>query len=129
MAREQELTIVRAAFDFQLALISNGGLTAESFDNAKERARDAFQDLINAVQPWSAMTKEELKSKGVEGLLQAYKDEFGITDLDDPVFLKKIEDGIETWKKSKRFRVHEESDEERIDRLIAERGPKGRRSR
>lgn len=119
MAQDEERLVVKAAYDFQLALMGNGALTEESFKKTQERAREAFNDFINLIQPWAAKSTEELKKQSIDNLIEMYKETFG--DPDDPEFIRKIEEGVAESRRRRRNRQISESDDERVNRMLRER--------
>jgi len=121
MAQDDDRLVVKAAYDFQLALMGNGSLTEDSFKKTQERARDSFNDIVNTVHPWAAKSAEELKRSSIDNLIETYKETFGISDLEDPEFLRKIEEGLEADRQRRRQRQIKESDEERVNRRLRER--------
>lgn len=121
MAQDDDRLVVKAAYDFQLALMGNGSLTEDSFKKTQERARDAFNDLVNTVHPWAAKSSEELKQNSIDNLIEMYKETFGVSDLNDPEFIRKIEEGIEADRQRRKKRQLKESDEDRLNRLLRER--------
>lgn len=123
MHRDDGLAVVRAALDYQLAMLSNGGVTEETFRGARDGAYESFNDVVNIVQPWAANTTEELKKQGINELLAAYKETFG--DPNDPEFQRKLAEGLAEWKRLS-DRHQEETEEERINRLLLERDARSR---
>lgn len=121
MAHDDDKQVIRAAYDFQLALMGNGSLTEESFKSTQERAKEAFNDLISAVYPWAAKSAEEVKRGTFDSLIETYKETFGIQDLNDPEFVRKIEEGIEDDRRRRSKYQARENDEDRINRLLRER--------
>lgn len=118
MARTEEIVALQAAYDFQLALVGNSGLTEESFKAAQKTGKEIFQQIIDTQMPWAASDMKGQKDREVNSLIDAYKRLIG--DPDDPEFQKKILHDMEMQAKPKVVEVVE-TDDQRIARLIEER--------
>lgn len=119
MARDDEVHTIRAAFDYQRSLVGNSGLTDDSFKKSQETSRVLFQELINVSTPWAAQTMEEAKTSTIASLVDMYKQRLG--DPNDPEFQKKLEHDYHQWKNGQPEEVVQETDMQRIDRLVRER--------
>ena len=119
MAQDEERLVVKAAYDFQRALMGNGSLTEDSFKKTQELAREAFNDFFNLIQPWAAKSTEDLKKQSIDNLIAMYKETFG--DPNDPEFIRKIEEGVAESRRRRRYREDSETDEERVNRMLRER--------
>jgi hypothetical protein len=118
MARTEEIVALQAAYDFQLALVGNSGLTEESFKASQKTGKEIFQQIIDTQMPWAAADLKGQKDREVNSLIDAYKRMIG--DPDDPEFQKKLLHDMELQDKPKVV-VKKESEEDRIARLIEER--------
>lgn len=119
MARDDELTTIRAAFDYQRSLVGNSGLTDESFKETQKTARALFREVINTVSPWAAKSEKQAHSEHMNSLLEAYKKLVG--DPDDPEFRAKLLHDRQLLADGPPDKVTVEDENKRIDRLLAER--------
>lgn len=129
LAKDDGRKLIERSYEFHLAMSSNSAMKPESFKESVEKALADFRDIANSYRPWEAVTAEGAAASGINALLQSYKETFGVDDLEDPEFLKKIEDGLEEWKRLRATRVEVESDEDRVSRRLAERDSAGRNRR
>lgn len=118
MAEDDELQVVRARFDLQRSLVGNSGLTEESFKACQEAARSLLDAYTAAARPWEAKTADSRRAETVTGLVAAYKRLVG--DPDDPAFRDKLRQDAATLA-AREAAPPAETDDQRIDRLIAER--------
>ncbi len=125
MARDDELAGIRAAFDYQRSLVANSGLTDDSFKATQKLVKELFQEMLHNLSPW--VSSKELKTKQINNLVDAYKMYVG--DPDDPEFQRKLRIDMERQGQAEVVPVKVETDDERINRLIAEREANYRRTR
>ena len=111
--------LLRDIFNFHLALVSNSGLTDESFAKEQSKARDAFYDITGAIRPWEGVSAEARKAKEIKDLRQQYIAVFG--DPSDPVVAAKLHKDIAEMMEAREKLLAVESDMDRITRLKAER--------
>lgn len=124
MNDEDERELISAALTLQCALVGNGSLTPEDFKSTQERAQHLYLDLANALRPWAAQSPEEAKQKVVDELIDVYKKYIG--DPNDPEFRMRLE--MDAARHAAEMRkVPAETDEQRVDRLLAERRTLARR--
>lgn len=116
MARSDELELLKAAFQFQLALVSNAQLTEESWKKARQHGLDLFNDMVALLRPWGP-ADHGLK-KEISSLRERYKKLIG--DPADPEFKKVIAAEAKRML-STPADEHEETGDERVDRLFRER--------
>jgi len=126
MADDDRLLTLRAAFDFQRALVANGNLTKESFEGCQKTCREILDDIWNVVSPWSKATQASVRSGQIGSLIDAYKRMVG--DPDDPKFRDKLLKELEL-QESARNVVQPESDDARVSRLAAARDAERERRR
>jgi hypothetical protein len=120
MRRKARLTDIKAAFDFQLALLSAPNLTNDSFQRAQETARELYYDIVGTLRPWEGVTYADRKKKEFAHHRQAYIDAFGVDPMDEK---------FKEWESQQIDKIHAgefdegggESDEERVTRLLQER--------
>lgn len=118
MAADDDLIAVRAAFDLQRSLVGNGSLTEKSFEGCQKSAKALFGDIIEVLYPWSAKDAEAKKQGQLNGMIDAYKKLVG--DPDDPEFQKKLLHDL-ALQDAQAQEEPEESEGDRIDRLLKER--------
>lgn len=128
MIKEDDLILQQGVFNFHLALVSNSGLTEESFNKQQELAREAFHDIMGLVRPWEGASATARKQKEVEDLKQAYARAWG--DPSDPVWQEKQAKALAAWQASLKESKHivEEGEWERVNRLLTERAQRAQRN-
>jgi hypothetical protein len=119
---EDDKEVLQNIYRFHLALVSNSGLTEDSFKSAQTNARDTFFDLIGSLRPWEGTNAAERKGKEIEDLRQAYIDAFG--DPNDPVFAKQLEEGVARLLAAQHEKENREDDMDRVRRLQEEQAKK-----
>lgn len=119
MAHDDARAVSDAAYRFQLALVSNSGISEDSFKKSQEHAKDAFNDIWNSVYPWAATSSDQLQAEAYDKLLDAYKEEFG--DPNDPEFVRQMEEGVKQYYEDRRARRNQEPEEDMLDRRLRER--------
>lgn len=112
------MVAVRAAFDLQRSLVGNSGLTDKSFESSQKTAKALFGDIVEVLYPWSSKDAAAKKAGEIDGLINEYKRLVG--DPDDPEFQKKLMHDYELIQESNAEQP-QESENERIDRLMKER--------
>lgn len=119
MQRKTHLIDLRAAYDFELALLSAPGISDESFQKAQERAKELYYDLVGTLRPWEGITYADRKKKEFEDHRQMYIDAFNVDPMDEE---------FKAWEAAQIDKIHagefdtdEESDEVRVTRLLRER--------
>lgn len=122
MEREDELVLARAAYDFQLTVLSNPLLNGaqENLHKNVEKVKSDFNSLCNLVRPWAAKTDEELQKDSLKALMAQYKRIFG--DPNDPELQTQIEKYSQWREQVRRQRESGELDEspdQRVARLLA----------
>ncbi len=122
LARADDERIVDAIFRFNLALVANTQLTDESWKKSRDTSLDLFNDIMGLVRPWDAKSREQRQKDSHSAFRNQYKRLIG--DLDNPDFDKFIaEESARIL--SMADEVEEESDDQRIDRLLRERSKAG----
>ena len=76
-------------YSYHLALVSNSGLTEDSFKSVQGSAKENFGELMNVSRPWAKSTEQFQDVR--EELVQGWKEVWG-EDINDPEVLA-------TWKK------------------------------
>jgi hypothetical protein len=91
MMSQEDRDLMEHLYSYHLALVSNSGLTEDSFKSTQQSARDNFEDIAGGLRPWIGKTKEDRALSAKEEMKEDWKNFFG-WDLDDP-------EAYETWKK------------------------------
>jgi DNA phosphorothioation-dependent restriction protein DptG len=119
MMQEDARTVATAAYQYQLALLSNGSLADDSFKKTSEHAKNAFNDIWNSVYPWAETDSATQQEQLYTDLMESYREQFG--DPDDPEVLRKLEEGVKQFYDSRRQRRTTEDDDQRLERMLLER--------
>lgn len=129
MAKEDTLTLQQGVFNFHLALVSNSGLTEESFNKQQELARDAFYDIMGTVRPWEGVSADARKHKEISDLKQAYIQAWG--DPSDPAWQARQAQALAAWQEELKNSTHvsEEDEWARVNRRLAERAQRNDKRR
>jgi hypothetical protein len=121
LERDYDLQMIQAAYRLHLAFLGNGQLTPESFESSQKRAKETFSDIIGVLYPWQGGSVE-MRRKENQSLREAYKKLVG--DPDDPEFKKIIAAEVARMTSTTVEEDTEETEYERINRLIGERNEK-----
>ena len=119
IGKDDDEKIFRDVYNFHLALVSNSGLTEESFKQEQEKAREVFYDLTGVLRPWDGLNSEERKAREFSDLRQEYVRRFG--DPNDPVVAAKLQEDIRQMMEAREVQKAVEDDMDRITRLQNER--------
>ena len=94
MATQSDKELLHQLYLYHLALVSNSGLTEESFKSTQQSARDNFEEFVAKVRPWLGRSKEERSKQEGEQMKEDWKEVFG-WDLDD-------KEAYDSWEKKMR---------------------------
>ena len=94
MATQADKELLHQLYLYHLALVSNSGLTEESFKSTQQSARDNFEEFVAKVRPWLGRSKEERSKQEGEQFKEDWKQVFG-WDLDD-------KEAYDEWEKDMR---------------------------
>lgn len=119
MARDDEANGLRVAYDFQRSLVGNGSLTEESFKSSQSAAKELYSKLLEVLSPWMKTEDGKIQEDTLSSLINLYKTVVG--DPDEPEFRKKLIHDMEMLEKGRAEPAIKESEEERIERLMAAR--------
>lgn len=120
MVWEDDLKLQRSVFDFHLALVSNSGLTEESFKQSQKHAKDAFYNILGLLRPWEGTTPEARQKQEIDALKQAYHEAFG-ESLDNPEFIQREKEAVARWAAEREAQRSDfEDDMDRVMRLRRE---------
>lgn len=117
--RKNHLVDLTAAYNYELALLSNSRLTDESFQSGQERAKELYYDIVSILRPWEGANYAERKKQEFDDHRQSYIDAFGVDPL-DPEFQEWEAQQIDKINAGE-FDTDEESDEARVTRLLRDR--------
>lgn len=124
LAQRQDVEVIRTAYEFQLALLSNGNLTEDSFKKFQDLAKETCNEIVNALHPWASKSVEAVKQQEVTGLIEMYKQLVG--DPADPAFRAKLA-RIASEDEARKRDSSAEPEEERVNRLLREADDERRR--
>lgn len=93
MATQSDKELLHQLYLYHLALVSNSGLTEESFKSTQQSARDNFEEFVAKVRPWLGRSREERGKTEGEQMKEDWKQVFG-WDLDDKEAYDKWEKGM-----------------------------------
>ena len=85
LLRRKQYLIADATYRYQLAQISHGNLTPDSFAKVQDSARECYYDVIGALQPWEGQSYKARMKHEFRDYRQQYIDAFGV-DPADPAF-------------------------------------------
>lgn len=105
-------------YSYHLALVSNSGLTDDSFKSTQESARSNFKDISSSLRPWRDEAKEAYAER--DQINEDWKKFFG-WDMEDPVALKKWQDEMAALSKEADETVNRRNaGPEEVNALLAE---------
>lgn len=81
--------LLRAAYDFQLALVSNSKLSPDNFQKVQQDAKDLFLDLESIAKPWLGKTKEDRQAEEAKQFAEMWEEIAG--------FSVKDEEAMQAW--------------------------------
>jgi len=114
MMTQEDRAIMEQLYSYHLALVSNSGLTEDSFKSTQASARENFEEIVGANRPWIGRTKEERFTTETDQMKIDWKKFFG-WDLDDPV-------ALESWREDmKQLMEDAEENTERVNTEAIER--------
>jgi hypothetical protein len=125
MSRDDDFDLQTKVMDFHLALVSNSGLTEDSFKSSQANARETFYDIIAVTRPWEMGSKDQRQEKLLNDSYDAYKAAFG-EDLRDPEFKERNKADVAQWKLDRELEEANSPDaiEAIVHRKITERNQK-----
>ena len=114
MTSQADKELLEHLYSYHLALVSNSGLTEDSFKSTQQSARENFNDLIGILRPWSGRTKTERHSNEYEQFKEDWQRLVG-WDISDPKLLKKWEEDMKDLAAKSEMK-HEKAAQVEIDR-------------
>jgi len=88
MLWRDDYEILNALHSHQIALLGNGGFSADGFMRQQANAKDRFHDLVGMLRPWEGRTAKERQAKDVEKVTKQWEARFG--HLKDPKVQEEI---------------------------------------
>ena len=83
--------LLKTAFQFQLALVSNSNLSPSDFSSVQRSAKELYADIQGNLKPWTGATKEDRDTNMRNEFAAQWKEIAGF-DLDDEEAKAKWED-------------------------------------
>lgn len=83
MTSQADREMLQQLYAYHLALISNSGLTKDSFKSTQKSARENFEEIIATMRPWTGRSIEERLSQEQDQIKEDWKYYFG-WDMDNP---------------------------------------------
>ncbi len=119
LAEEDDIATYQSMYRYHLALVGNSGLSEESFRDVQDRARDAFNDLMQLYRPWSGKVKasQEIREEEAQALREAYKEAYGFDVNDTAEEQRRLDLWLAELKEQK---TNELEDTARIIEAVAE---------
>jgi len=96
LRREDDLVGAQAALQYHLSLVSNSGLTEESFAAAQERCRSLLHRIYGKLRPWEGLNEDEHDARYRDRLVEEHRRRFG--DRSSPEAREQIRRDVERWK-------------------------------
>lgn len=112
MAEVEHGELLRAAYDFQLALVSNSKLSPENFQKVQQDAKDQFADLESLLKPWMGKTKEDRQAKEARQFAEMWEEVAGFSVKDEEA-MQAWEDKVQEVTKQALVGKQEADEEER----------------
>ena len=78
--------LLKRAYEFQLALVSNPRISAEDFTATQREAKEIFRDIEGALRPWLGRTKEDRKEEETKTFKEQWEELAGWS-IDDKAAL------------------------------------------
>ena len=77
MTAQSDRVLIEHLYSYHLALVSNSGLTDDSFKSIQASARENFEELINVLRPWATKaTFSNPKDELISGWKQVWGEDF-----------------------------------------------------
>jgi hypothetical protein len=93
LEEESYTTLLQAALQYQLALVSNPRISTEDFTKVQREAREIFSDLEGSLKPWHWRSRADRKAKELTDFKAQWQQLAG-WDLDDPEAKARWEDEL-----------------------------------
>jgi hypothetical protein len=120
MTSQADKELIEHLYSYHLALVSNSGLTEDSFKSTQKSARNNFEELMSAARPWTGRSVEERLDQESDQIKEDWKYFFG-WDMDNPgevsAYIKEREEMAKKHAEEEARKVSEEFEGE--TRMIA----------
>ena len=83
LSSQEDRELLDKLYSYHLALVSNSGLTQDSFKSTQKSAKDNFEEISVSMRPWTGRSAEEKLSQEKEQIEADWKYYFG-WDMNDP---------------------------------------------
>ncbi len=103
--------LLKTAFQFQLALVSNSNLSPSDFSSVQRSAKDLYADIQGNLKPWTGATKEDRDTNMRNEFAAQWKEIAGF-DLDDEDAKAKWEDEIRNYQSDSAKELQEQQQAE-----------------
>lgn len=77
LQRRKNYVVADAIYKANLARVSNGSLTPDSFSQVQKDVQESFYDLVGTIRPWEGETYGQRKSQEFADYREDYKAAFG----------------------------------------------------
>jgi Na+-transporting NADH:ubiquinone oxidoreductase subunit NqrC len=91
------IEVQRASFDFHRSLISNSGLSEESFTRVQRRCSNDFYDLVGVLEPWRGINSANIQQYQLDRSRQEYIAAFGV-DPSTQEFKEQEQQDLAKWR-------------------------------
>jgi len=124
MTSQADKELLEQLYSYHLALISNSGLTEDSFKSTQKSARDNFEELMASARPWTGRSIDERLGPERDQIKEDWEYFFG-WDMDDPVevsaYVKEKEKMAKEYAEEEARKASGEDDEQARMKAIQER--------
>ena len=114
MTSQADKELLEHLYAYHLALVSNSGLSEDSFKSTQDRARENFDDLVGTLRPWAGRTKTDRHQHEYEQFKADWQRLVG-WDVSDPKLVKEWEEDVKVSVAEAKLKREKESQAE-IDR-------------
>lgn len=87
LARLDEAEVVRASYQYHLALVANGSLSDDGFKAEQKKAQQAFNELLSCTHPWAERVRRQQRLDDAKYMKDLYLKVCG--DPDDPLTVER----------------------------------------
>ena len=108
--------LLRRAFEYQLALVSNSRISPDDFASTQREAKDIFQDIEGTLRPWLGRSKEDRKANQEKEFKKQWEDLAGFNPED--------KEALDEWSRA----IREHTNKSRQGRIAAEQAEANRLS-
>lgn len=95
MTSQADKELLEHLYAYHLALVSNSGLSEDSFKSTQDSARENFDDLVGTLRPWVGRTKTDRHQNEYEQFKANWQRLVG-WDVSDPKLLKEWQENAKS---------------------------------